>query len=453
MVTTTSRKESTVKDFLDVIFRRKWIILGIVLVATSVVVVLNMREPAIYESSAKMLVKRGESEGIFTRGITVLGWEEEIASQIEMVKSQIVMRRAQEIIGNYLPESYETAEKINTARVGAGVISTSNVIWVSYTSGDPIFCEAAVNAVSNSYKEHYQKVRTPPEMEDFFSRELQNLKSEIEYWRDRSEEVERKWGILDIELQSRNTLERFEKYKVDLNEIIAEKREMQSVIKRLETFQTMNIEEQSAISEGLVAGNRETLIENLRRSLLELRMKESMLSASLTDQNKELKDVRKQISDLHVMMDREIKSLILVKRNQLAIIDTREQTLRDIIDDLEGETEVLPKRKIEIARIQSALGRLELNYSELMQQHLSTKITIASNPEWTVTILNPATPAYQKKTRDYVRIALGPIFSLVVALGFAFFVDNLDHSIKNISEAEEVFDLHVLASFPDKSKK
>jgi capsular polysaccharide biosynthesis protein len=70
-----------------------------------------------------------------------------------------------------------------------------------------------------------------------------------------------------------------------------------------------------------------------------------------------------------------------------------------------------------------------------------------------VTILNPASPAVRKKTRDYVRIALGPAFSLIIALGLAFFVDNLDHSIKNISEAEESLGLSVLASCPETNRK
>jgi capsular polysaccharide biosynthesis protein len=102
--------------------------------------------------------------------------------------------------------------------------------------------------------------------------------------------------------------------------------------------------------------------------------------------------------------------------------------------------------------VNSALTRLEKRYEELNKQHMDARVTVASNPEWTVTIISPASPAYQKKTRDYVRIALGPLFSLIVSLGFAFFVDNLDHSIKNVAEAEEALGFQVLASFPDTEK-
>ncbi len=111
--------------------------------------------------------------------------------------------------------------------------------------------------------------------------------------------------------------------------------------------------------------------------------------------------------------------------------------------------DLYPEMDVELRRIDTELAQAETQYEELSKQHMSAKISIASNPEWNVTILSPASPGYQKKTRDYVRMALGPLFSLVVALGFAFFIDNLDHSIKNVAEAEETLGCQVLASFPD----
>ena len=112
-----------------------------------------------------------------------------------------------------------------------------------------------------------------------------------------------------------------------------------------------------------------------------------------------------------------------------------------------------PKTEIELDRIDAALLKLQRTYDNVVQQQMEAKISRASNPEWTVTILNPASPAYRKKTRDYVRMALGPAFSLIVALGLAFFIDNLDHSIKNIADAEENLGLSVLASFPETDRK
>ena len=48
---------------------------------------------------------------------------------------------------------------------------------------------------------------------------------------------------------------------------------------------------------------------------------------------------------------------------------------------------------------------------------------------------------------------LAELFSIVIALGLAFFIDNLDHSIKSIAEAEDSLGLSVLANFPEIEKK
>jgi uncharacterized protein involved in exopolysaccharide biosynthesis len=444
------RAESTVKDFLEVVFRRKWSIVSIVAIATAVVVFLNLREPAVYESNGKLLVKRGEAIGIFGQQVRTLTWEEEIASQIEMIKSELVIARARSIIDQYLPEGYETDEHIGVGRVGSGVVTTSNVLWVTYLSSDPVFCRAAVDAIINAYREYYQQVRTPPEMEDFFSEELDRSSEAVTFWRDRKSKLETEWGILDIQHQQRSILDRLDRYQIDLQDAISKVREAEEVIRQLESFRDLSIEEQAALANGFFRlGVQETVIEDYSRKLIDLRLQESQYSVDYTDEHRDLKKIRQQIEDLYTNLDREIKSLLRLKHAELDILRARQRELQALVSDLEREKDLYPARSIELERIDNALAREEERYKEINDRHMEAKVTMASNPEWTVTILSAASPAYRKKTRDYVRVALGPLFSLVVALGFAFFIDNLDHSIKNVSEAEDVFGLHVLASFPD----
>ncbi len=68
-------------------------------------------------------------------------------------------------------------------------------------------------------------------------------------------------------------------------------------------------------------------------------------------------------------------------------------------------------------------------------------------------LLTPAGRPYAKNQRDYVRLALAPMFSLIVGLGLAFFVDGLDSTIKNPREAEEALELTVLASLTEQKKR
>ena len=159
--------------------------------------------------------------------------------------------------------------------------------------------------------------------------------------------------------------------------------------------------------------------------------------------------MRQQIKDVERMIDTEIKTQIVINSAQLDVLLERERTLKSIIVRLGNESDEYPSKEVEVERIESTLDQLNSNYAELLEQHLNAKMATASNPEWTVTILSAATTASQRRTRDYVRMALGPVFSIIGALGFAFFIDSLDQSLKNISEAEESLGMQVLASFPE----
>lgn len=451
---TEVRKESTIKDFLEVIFRRKWIIAGIVVIATIVVVFINVRDPAVYESSAKVFVKRGEQPGVFSRSVPTLSWEEEIASQIEMVKSKILVDRAQELFDDYAPPGYTTTQKISEGRVDAGVVSTSNVIWIAYSSRDPIFCEIATNAIVNAYKDYYQRIRTPPEMEDFFSQEMQALSDEIDYWRERKKRVTREWGIVDLEKQKSETLRGRERHQRELEDVNQELAEKQAIVHYLDELRESGGEGLPAVTTGLLSSTISgSAVERTRIELSRLRVKESELAVGYTGEHRKLKEVRKQIAELEKVLEREIDAMLSVNRTQMEVVQSRRRYLRDMVAQYEEESKTYPEKEVELEQVNIALNRVMESYKKLVEKHMESKLTLASNPEWTVTILNPASPGYRKKTRDYVRMALGPIFSLVIALGFAFFVDNLDHSIKNVTEAEESLNLQVLASFPERHGK
>ena len=454
MEKTPAIKESTVKDFFEVIFRRKWIIIGVVFISTVLVIFLNLREPAVFESVARMLVKRGEASGVFNSRVRVLPWEEEIGSQIEMVRSRVVLDRAYELLPLYFPEGYKTDQKIGYANVGSGVISTSNVLWVSYTCLDPVFAEASVNAIVNSYKAYYQQVRTPPEMEDFFSLELNRLNEDLEYWRNRKTVLEKEWGIIDIRVQGENLLKQIEIYRAELEKVRKDRKELDNMINSLQNFRELDIDMQAALESSFMTGiSKQSAIEQYLGVLLELRLEESKLAGAYTDDHKKLKQLRKQISDIYVLLEKELSFAVTVRINRRELIRNREKDLEAMVSAIVVEKDTYPEKDVELNRVDETIERLSHSYSELKKQHMNSKISLASNPEWTVTMLSPASKASQKKTRDYVRMALGPIFSLVIALGFAFFIDNLDHSIKNISEAEETLGFQVLSSFPDMGRK
>jgi capsular polysaccharide biosynthesis protein len=84
-----------------------------------------------------------------------------------------------------------------------------------------------------------------------------------------------------------------------------------------------------------------------------------------------------------------------------------------------------------------------------MQRQKDAEISNAASPTQDITILASASKPYSKKTRDYVRLALGPLLSIIVGLGIAFFLESMDHSVKSRAEAEEYLSVPVLATISE----
>ena len=300
-----------------------------------------------------------------------LNWEEEITSQIEMVKSQTVVSSAQRIVSQFYPTGYTTDRKVQVEKVNSGVVTTSNVIWVTYSSDDRVFVEAAVNAIVTAYREYYSNTKTPPEMEDFFSQEIERLHEEIEYWREHKEKVLKEGDLIALEDQRRNLLSRIAGYENDVDDVVRERREMESVIERLDGLLDLRIEDLAAISSNLTGSQlEEQLMRDLRVKLQELRIKESEYAGKYTDRNPEVQRVRQQIEDLRQMVLAEIRTQILLNKNKLLIIEQKEETLRQFLAKLEIEKARYPKAEIELERIDAALTKLKRTYDNVVEQQM-----------------------------------------------------------------------------------
>ena len=96
--TPSPARHTGVRDFLTVVFRRKGIILGLFATVSVTVGVLAFTRPVEFASFGSVLLKRGEQESVMTPDRRFTGWEEEMATEAQVVKSWAVRERAQRVI-------------------------------------------------------------------------------------------------------------------------------------------------------------------------------------------------------------------------------------------------------------------------------------------------------------------------------------------------------------------
>lgn len=138
---TTLAPELDLRQYLRVLWRRKWIVALAAAVLATAAYANAARKPELYQASASVLVERSLAENIFSPvqgGGVFVDPQRALANQIRVIQSTAMAERVEERLGY-------------TAGVSAGADSETDTITITSIDGDP----ARAAAVANAYAEEF----------------------------------------------------------------------------------------------------------------------------------------------------------------------------------------------------------------------------------------------------------------------------------------------------------
>jgi uncharacterized protein involved in exopolysaccharide biosynthesis len=445
------RQEATLRDFLNVIFRRKILILTIVLITSTLVYILNTLQPQLYESNSRVLIRRGEAQGVF-EGIRYLSWEEEISSQIEVVLSEAVYGKAREFFSDsaaaYGVSDYAV---FNPGFVRASAIGESNVLALRYTGYNPLECKLGCAAITQAYALYYKQKKSPPELADFFAREMNDMQTQLTHWRQEKNDFLNREKFFGMDEEGRfllNKMSNLELRTTTASSDVESQRAKVENLKVLSALSAQEIESKLALSvpPSIIQSG---IVINIKNSLQALRTKMEELNNKYTEKHPEVVSLREQIRELQASLKREVVNIYKIEQANMKDLIGKQKSIQDEIIRTQVAINEIPDKEAELNKIDHQITLLESKYSDLVQKQDESLINLASSAEWEVIILSSASNAYAKKTKDYVRMAVGPLLSFIVAMGLAFFLESIDHSLSNVAEVEEYLGANVLATISE----
>lgn len=448
------RQETTLRDFLSVMFRRKWIIISVVVLATATVFYLNARKPVFWESSSRILIERGESDFI-SGHVRYLTWAEEVSSQIEVILSEAVFGRAREIFADSLEaRGLPATWQFQPGHARADVRGESNVFTVSYLDLNGTVAQLGCNAMTLAYQEYYRERKAPPALSDFFADGIADVRADLEYWQNKRNEFLNRESFFGMDEESRYLLNQIGTLENDLMEIDADIAAQVSRVDNLadltqKTGEQLEHEMAIRLSYQYFQWN---IIQNIKASLQRLNADREELLQKYTEKHPEVVAIDSQVEDLRDELKREVENAYRVESQELQALYKNKASVSDQLAKARARMDELPDKDMELNKFDTIIGNLKNKYELLLEKQSETDIALAVRPDWEVIILSDASPPYSKKTRDYVRLALGPFLSIIIGLGLAFFLESLDHSVKNMAEAEEYLEKPVLATISELRK-
>jgi uncharacterized protein involved in exopolysaccharide biosynthesis len=452
-VRSTTTKQTTLRDFLNVVFKRKGLILAMIGAVSVLVFVLNARKPVVYESASRILVRRGEPLDVLSGSIRYLGWAEEVASQIQVILSDQVFERASDIFADSLkakglPDSW----RFNPAAVRADVVGESNAFVIRYVSMNPNVCQLGCEVMTVAFREHYKERKQPPELTDFFANQIADVESELEYWQGKRTEFlnkEQFYGAKQTADATKHKMDQFEQRILDLDQDISSATLRAQSFYEYSQMSGKELEERLAVSASQSELYQAGMVQSIKYKLQGLALQKEELEEKYTDKHPEVIAVKDQIAELHRDLVRQVRNAYEATNNGLQQLRARRAEVEKELAKARREWDAIPDRDRRLTELDDTIQALQDKLKMLLGRQSETEIVSASRPEWEVSILSHAGPPSAKRTRDYVRLALGPMLALVVGLGVAFFLESLDHSLKNMAEVEEYLDTRVLATISE----
>jgi len=452
----------TILDYLGIVMKRRWTILIVFVAVVSLVALWTFTTTPLYQATVQLLIERQpprllENQQISSDSFDRSG-EQFYKTQYKLLESRALAKKVAEKLdlrdrppySQMFAQLAPDADKVTRQRVeerlvdvvALGVevspIRDSSLVNVSYLSPDPKFAAEVANTLAQAFIEQSLALRfaTSQEAAQWLKQQLAEARKKLEESEARLNKYKREHNIVTVE---------------DKESITAQK--LQQLNKELVAAQTRRMEAEARFQE-IKAGRpiaevlNNPLIQELKAQEAKLMTEQSELSKKygvghprMIQLNQELGAVRGKIGAETSVVEQTIK-------NEYNMAKSQEENLKKALEEQKNVTQDQSDVSIEYRVL---LRDVETNRAlyENMLKSLKTTVATENVPATNIRIVYPAlVPETPVSPRKFFNLILAMGLGLVLGVGLAVFLENLDTTLKTPEEVERWLELPNLALIP-----
>ena len=445
-------RQATAREFLAVVFRRKWIILGLFLVTTATVITVAIVTPTTYISSGRILVKRGERQSALRPERQIFNdWEQDLGSEMQIMKSQQVIRRAKELVGDANKHDHLSVV-FDPARIDLEVVAKSNVIAMGYTDLDPTAAQVGCKAIMDAYLEYHRDKLMTDRPQRFFDKELADLTARIDkLMQDRRNYTEQQ-GMAAPLAQTQTWLSQesqLETRRSDLAADLAAAQAGEEAMRKMLDDPDMDL----PTFDGAAQYTNESALVTLKQHVVDQEAKIALLTETLRDDSPEVLAAKHTLETLQGLLRKEVEQRVRLAASRTQSLQAKVTVLDQEVAAVHQQLDAAPQSLQTVDEMDAELTTLRARQREILARQDEAAVTANTMADVNVVVLAPASVATATNPLDMVRLGLAPAFSLLVGIAIAFFIDGLDLTVRTANQAEEYLDLPVLASMGERRRR
>jgi uncharacterized protein involved in exopolysaccharide biosynthesis len=475
----------TLRDVVMMAFRRRRIAL-VSFFGIFVGVILYAVFWPKYRAETEILVRRDRVDPVITSQQTnpmVVSdsiTEEEMNSEVELIKSQDVLRKIaidcglDQVHGSRLLGPRNAEKRIAGAIEGlrsnllVEVPTKTNIIRVSFTSRDPKLAARVLDTLDSVYLEEHRALHSPAGQFAFFDQQGTKAKQELDAAEARLKEFPSQIGIANPTLARDITLQKLSDLNANLGqtkESIAETQKRIDALEQLAGSTPARVTTQERrVDDALV-------LQQMKTTLLNLELKRSDMISKYQADYRPVQEVEKEIGETRAAIAGEkplsdsatdqnptyvwIRSELAKAHADLQGYQAKAAETETIIGQTLMSVRRLDENSVEQQNLLRTAKAAEENYLLYLHKREEARINQALDQSHIVNVAvaeKPTIPVFPAQSRSMLGL-FGMVLALAASAGTVFTLESLDSTFRTPAEVQAFLNVPVLATFPDQNGK
>ena len=489
---------SQLRDYLFVVLKRKWLILSLCLVVTSLVAIQMFRQPSIYQAvttirieqkpknvlqSAQLVlnaqpdanfwgtqVKLLESPaltrqvaltldlrnnptffgsqaqgGLFVALKRMISGEKRATSTPEKPKGLAVVDEAKLRNAPLTPEELAALEPYEDAIIAGAVIEGvvgTNLFLIKYHHTDPEMAQKVANAIAEVFRANniQRATENSTQAQDILAREISDYQTRVMQDQEKVFNFARAKGIPPIIEPGNNVeVQRLSALSGQVLEAENQRKNAQAIyLSAKATKDVFSIPE---------VQKNERIVE-LQQRISVLEEKKAALLVTYTEDWPEVKKINVSIGKLKAEVEKAANDAVTGLQKAYESALGHENSIRERYNEQRGTTNQQTRDQIEMTEFQQRLETNKQYLNTLLQKQRELDIAQGDRGN-EVSIENrsrvPRGAVGPPRMRN---VAIAFVLSLVAGIGLAFLLDFLDDTVKSLDDVDRYIHLPALALIP-----
>src|SRR5277367_2354911 len=481
LYTATPSQESTLREYMRVLIKRKWMVLAVAAGIFLTVAIASLRQTPIYEAVGRIVVNKADSNVItFKDSMPVMDYydQSDLDTEVRILQSdlmalqvirQLNLDRRPEFGGhsdqkqaNLVADPLQTDSNRTSAllsmfhsRLRVTLIPNTRIMEIHFGSTDPQLAANVVNTLAATYVEQNFKTKFESTMQasDWLSKQLVDLQMKVETSQEKLVRYQKEHEILGIDEKQNIITEKLDELNKEMTAAESDRMQKEAVYRQTQTSDPDAIAA-AIISEsvGGETGSGSILLDKLREQEAGLKIQVAELSTQFGPSYPKVAQLNNQLKEINRQLQSETnKAVDHLKGLYLSALQ-RENMLRESFEKQKQEANKLNESAIEYSILKRDLDSNRTLYEGLLEKLKEAGVTagLRSNNFRIIDAARvPTAPSEPNIPRN---LSFALVLGIISGVGLAFVLENMDNTVRTPEQATAISALPSLGMIPLGSK-